>query len=92
MVTDRVNDDANGYIGVSARAGNYKPGLEWLIPRRLVSEVDVFSLPLTRRQRAIYLLIDGRRTMADLARCTGKSMQEVERVLIELQERDLLVV
>lgn len=68
------------------------PGLEWLVPQKLGRERDVLSLPLTRPQRSIYLLIDGRRSVADLARCTRKSMQEIERLLIELQERGLIAV
>ena len=66
------------------------PGLEWLVPQKLGKERDVLSLPLTRPQRSIYLLIDGRRSVADLARCTRKSMQEIERLLIELQERGMI--
>jgi DNA-binding Lrp family transcriptional regulator len=50
------------------------------------------ELPLTRPQRSIYLLIDGRRTVADLARCTRKSLQEVERLLSELRERGLIAI
>lgn len=68
------------------------PGLEWLVPQKLGKERDVLSLPLTRPQRSIYLLIDGHRTVSDLARCTRKSMQEIERLLIELQERGLIAV
>ncbi|MFL5624095.1 MAG: hypothetical protein ACJ788_00685 [Ktedonobacteraceae bacterium] len=66
------------------------PGLEWLVPQKLGNDRDVLSLPLTRPQRSIYLLIDGRRSVADLARCTRKSMQEIERLLSELQERGLI--
>jgi len=73
------------------RPGNPNtPGLEWLVPLKLETERDVLSLPLTRPQRSIYLLVDGRRTVADLSRCTRKSMQEIERLLIELQEQDLI--
>ena len=68
------------------------PGLEWLVPRKQGQQQDVLSLPLTRPQRSIYLLVDGRRTVADLARCTRKSLQEVERLLIELQDRGLIAV
>jgi len=68
------------------------PGLEWLVPQKLGQERDVLSLPLTRPQRSIYLLVDGRRSVADLSRCTRKSLQEVERLLIELQERGLIAV
>lgn len=68
------------------------PGLEWIVPRKAGRDRDVMELPLTRPQRSIYLLIDGRRTVADLARCTRKSMQEVERLLSELRERGLITV
>jgi Domain of unknown function (DUF4388) len=68
------------------------PGLEWLIPQKLASDRDVLALPLTRPQRSIYLLIDGHRTVADLARCMRKSIQEIERLLSELQERGLVTI
>lgn len=66
------------------------PGLEWLVPQKRGNDRDVLALPLTRPQRSMYLLVDGRRTVADLSRCMGKSMQEVERLLSELQERGLI--
>jgi uncharacterized protein DUF4388 len=66
------------------------PGLEWLTPQKVGGERDVLSLPLTRPQRSIYLLVDGRRTVADLSRCTRKSIQEIERLLSELQEHGLI--
>ena len=62
------------------------PGFEGLVPRRLNNEQNVLSLPLTRTQRSIFLLIDGERTVADLARCTSKSVQEVGQILEELQQ------
>jgi hypothetical protein len=91
MATDRVNDDAAGYIGISPAETIYKPGLEWLIPQRLSGDLRVLEM-LTRRQRSVYLLVDGKRTIADLARCTGKTVQEIERVLVELQEQGLLTI
>lgn len=66
------------------------PGLEWLIPQKLGNDRNVLSLPLTRPQRSIYLLIDGKRSVSDLARCTRKSFQEIERLLSELRERGLI--
>jgi hypothetical protein len=66
------------------------PGLEWLVPQKLGNDRNVLSLPLTRPQRSIYLLIDGKRTVSDLSRCTRKSFQEIERLLSELQERGLI--
>ena len=68
------------------------PGLEWLVPQKRGNDRDVLSLPLTRPQRSIYLLVDGKRTVADLSRCTRKTMQEIERLLSELQERGLIVI
>ena len=75
----------------SPLAGN-TPGLEWLVPQKRGNDRDVLSLPLTRPQRSIYLLIDGKRTVSDLCRCTRKSFQEIERLLSELQQRGLIVI
>ncbi len=66
------------------------PGFEWLTPRKLDNNRHVLSLPLTRPQRSIYMLVDGHRTIADLSRCIRKSVPEVERLLTELQERGLI--
>ena len=66
------------------------PGFEWLAPRKIGNERHVLSLPLTRPQRSIYMLVDGHRTIADLSRCIRKSVPEVERLLTELQERGLI--
>ena len=68
------------------------PGIEWLIPQKRGIEREVLALPLTRRQRFIYFLVDGRRTVADLARCTGKNIQEIELILSELQEQGLVAI
>jgi Domain of unknown function (DUF4388) len=68
------------------------PGIEWLVPQKRGIEREVLALPLTRRQRFIYFLVDGRRTVADLARCTAKNTQEIELILSELQEQGLVAV
>jgi hypothetical protein len=68
------------------------PGIEWLVPQKRGIEREVLALPLTRRQRFIYFLVDGRRTVADLARCTGKNIQEIELILSELQEQGLVAI
>jgi hypothetical protein len=68
------------------------PGIEWLIPQKRGIEREVLALPLTRRQRFIYFLVDGHRTVADLARCTGKNTQEIELILSELQEQGLIAI
>ncbi len=68
------------------------PGIEWLVPQKRGVESEVLALPLTRRQRFIYFLVDGRRTVTDLARCTGKNIQEIELILSELREQGLVAV
>ena len=68
------------------------PGIEWLVPQKRGIEREVLSLPLTRRLRFIYFLVDGRRTVSDLSRCTGKNIQEIELILGELQEQGLVAV
>ena len=74
----------------SANSNASTPGLEWVVPHKLGKNRDVLSLPLTRPQRSIYMLVDGHRTIADLSRCIRKSIPEVERLLSELQERGLV--
>ena len=68
------------------------PGIEWLVPQKRGIEREVLALPLTRRQRFVYFLVDGHRTVADLARCTGKNTQEIELILSELREQGLVAV
>jgi hypothetical protein len=76
--------------GDLARASSNAPGLEWLVPQKRDVGRDVLSLPLTRRQRFIYFLVDGQRSMSDLSRCTGKTIQEIELILKELQAQGLV--
>lgn len=76
--------------GDLARVNTNAPGLEWLVPQKRDVGRDVLSLPLTRRQRFIYFLVDGQRTMSDLSRCTGKTIQEIELILKELQAQGLV--
>jgi hypothetical protein len=80
------------YPQIPAANSSATPGLEWLTPQKVGGDRDVLSLPLTRPQRSIYLLVDGRRTVADLSRCTRKSIQEIERLLSELQEHGLVAI
>lgn len=65
-------------------------GLEQLVPRRRQSEQPALSLPLSRLQRSVYLLVDGRRTVSDLARCIGRNILEVRQVLGELELQKLI--
>jgi hypothetical protein len=66
--------------------------LEQIVPRRISPEQHARSLPLTRRQRTIYFLINDERTIADLARVTGKTMREVVLILQELQSLGVIAV
>ena len=76
--------------GDLARINSNAPGLEWLVPQKRDVSRDVLSLPLTRRQRFIYFLVDGQRSMSDLSRCTGKTIAEIELILKELQAQGLV--
>src|SRR5579863_4995908 len=51
------------YAQNTSRLNGSTPGLEWLVPQKRGNNLDVLSLPLTRPQRSIYLLIDGKRTV-----------------------------
>lgn len=82
------NENTNTRSGFNS-SGN-QAAIEQLIPRKLDSAREVLSLPLTRPQRSIYLLIDGQRTLSDISRCTRKSLQEIERLVSELQEHGLI--
>jgi hypothetical protein len=66
--------------------------VEQWVPHRSQARLDVLSLPLTRAQRAIYLLVDGKRTVVDLARCIGKSIQIVMQLLNELLGLGLILI
>jgi hypothetical protein len=65
--------------------------VEQLVPHKSEITLDVLSLPLTRAQRAIYLLVDGKRTVVDLVRCTGKSILIVMQLLNDLLELGLIL-
>jgi hypothetical protein len=83
-----ARERTTGYNPPSGSGNNW--GFGALIPHRLSNEQNVLALPLTRPQRSIYLLVDGTRTVTDLVRCTGKSMQDVERLLMELKQQGLI--
>jgi hypothetical protein len=65
-----------------------------LVPYRLLQGPDAISLighyPLTRSQRHLYFLLDGQRTIVDLARLTGNSILGVRQLLIELEQMGLV--
>ncbi len=87
-VSKRIPGNGNG----STLRSSYTPGIELLVPQKRGIEREVLALPLTRRQRYIYFLVDGHRTVSDLSRCTGKNIQEIELILNELQEQGLVAV
>jgi len=90
-ISSRAMAEWDGSSPTASSLMNLHPSItESLIPQKLEPELDVLSLPLTRPQRCIYLLVNGRRTIADLARTTGKGVQDVERILGELQEQGLV--
>ena len=89
-ITGESSELDNRYMQNTFDSNASAPGLEWLAPRKRGNDRDVLSLPLTRPQRSIYMLVDGHRTVADLSRCIRKSVPEVERLLSELQERGLI--
>jgi hypothetical protein len=94
MPVTPVTQDSSAQAALSAsdatREKPYVPGLEWLVPRKGNADRDVMALPLTRPQRFTYFLVDGRRTVADLSRCTGKTVQELELILSELRAQGLI--
>lgn len=71
-------------------ANGARPPRELLVPRKIGVPHQVLALPLTHRQRLIYFLINGQRTIADLARTSGKTIPEVEEVLRELLYHGLI--
>ena len=90
--TGVLTERDRSYPTSSSRPNPYPSSIESLIPQKLQIERNVLSLPLTRPQLCIYFLVDGRRTVADISRTIGKSIQEVERILSELQEQGLISV
>ena len=76
----------------SSQPANTRSAFYERTPRKLVNEQNVMNMALTRPQRSLYLLIDGRRTVADLIRFTNRDAQEVYQLLSELQARGLILV
>jgi hypothetical protein len=90
--TRAMTEPDHNYPTISSLLDLHPSLTESLIPQKLEEERDVLSLPLTRPQRCIYLLVNGRRTISDLARTTGKDVQDVKRILSELQEQGFISV
>ncbi len=60
-------------------------GLLTVIPQRTMVAEQIDQLPLDRRERMVLLLVDGQRTVADLARLTRRTEAELQSVLIHLE-------
>ena len=67
-------------------------GMDRLVPQKVGPNRDDLVLSLSRRERHIYFMVDGRRTVSDLARCINKTVPEVELILSELQKHDLVAI
>ena len=90
--TEPIVSQTQSHASSSAARAAPDSGIEWLVPHKRGIESEVLALPLTRPQRFIYFLVDGHRTISDLARCTGKNPIEIEFILSELQEQGLVAV
>jgi hypothetical protein len=66
------------------------PDLLAVCPRRTGLSEHIEQLPLDRRERMVLLLIDGRRTLSDLARLTGRTEREVLAVLDHMERLGLV--
>lgn len=60
------------------------------IPQRLSLGENSASLALDRRERQILLLIDGRRSVADLVRLTRRGEEEIQTILAQLIAMNLV--
>ena len=68
------------------------PELLMVIPRRTALGDQFEQLPLDRRERMALMLVDGQRTIADLARLTRRQEQELYAVLAHLEALGLIVI
>jgi hypothetical protein len=68
------------------------PELLMVIPRRTSLGDQFEQLPLDRRERMALMLVDGQRTIADLARLTRRQEQELYAVLAHLEALGLVVI
>ncbi len=63
-------------------------------PERMQNGSEALALlerfRLTRLHRHVFLLLDGKRTIYDLVRLTGRSLNEVDRLLVDLERIGLI--
>lgn len=77
-------------MGGNMQASGARPPVAQLVPHKIGVPPQMQTLPLTHRQRLIYFLINGQRTIADLSRTSGKTIPEVQEVLQELLSHGLI--
>jgi hypothetical protein len=82
--------NAAGSAGPYGRGPAATAGLMTLVPERTSVAQQVDQLPLDRRERMVLLLVDGQRSVADLARLTRRSEPELQAVLSHLEMLGLL--
>ncbi len=79
---------ANGPVGPGGGYDGGQPavatGLLQVTPQRTAVAEQIDQLPLDRRERMVLLLVDGQRTVADLARLTRRTEPELQSVLSHL--------
>lgn len=85
-------DPAYGGAQVAAQQSQAMVGVEVLsiLYRRSILAEHTDQLPLDRRERMVLLLVDGRRTIADLVRLTRRQDREVIAVLDHLASLGLI--
>ena len=77
-------------------SSQYQPALDVssTVPVRLPSGEDTVQLPgnmhLSRTHRRLLLLIDGHREQSDLARLMGRSLVEIQELLVDLERNGLI--
>lgn len=80
----RVLPTTAPHVSGNPQANGAHPPETHLVPHKIGVPPQVHALPLTHRQRMIYFLINGQRTIADLSRTSGRTIPEVEEILQEL--------
>ena len=66
--------------------------LEMVIPSMTTNGHNYVITQIPRHDRTIFLLINGRRTVADLAHLTKRTMDEVYASLYRLKRQELIIV
>lgn len=70
--------------------GEFLPGRLAIFKTKTVATTTQFMQCMERRERVIFVLLDGARTIQHIARLLHYSEAEVERILLTLMKRDLV--